>query len=276
MVMSIQINNAKTFRYLFFVFLIVIALFFLSNIGFMLLRSVKYRKIAFENDKQLTELGLVRIEDNYRFEPYTHWMHQPYSSDAINIAESGYRNGWKSDDLSNTDTSETFSIYIFGGSTVWGEGVNDNETIPSWLARTLADRGFSDVNVHNLAVKAYCSTQEMIQFIILLRDGYRPDLVVFYDGVNDVFSPVLDGEPGSPIGLSNLRKIYNNAENTKSDRHEIRKWLSNVISLFTEAPFINWLRRKLINTDEPEAYDISDRNRIAKEVEAIYFLKAMC
>ena len=50
------------------------------------------------------------------------------------------------------------------------------------------------VEIRNLAEIGYVSTQEMIALVRELQSGYRPDLVLFYDGVNDTTSALLEGE----------------------------------------------------------------------------------
>ena len=78
-------------------------------------------------------------------------------------------------------------LLMLGGSSLWGFGARDDQTIPSLLARKLHERGLK-VEVKNLAELGYVSTQEVIGLIRELQTGYRPDVVIFYDGVNDTTS----------------------------------------------------------------------------------------
>ena len=50
---------------------------------------------------------------------------------------------------------------MLGGSSLWGFGARDDQTIPSLLARRLHDRGVQ-VEVKNLSDLGYVSTQEVI------------------------------------------------------------------------------------------------------------------
>ena len=79
---------------------------------------------------------------------------------------------------------------MLGGSSLWGFGARDDQTIPSLLARKLLERGIS-VEVKSLSELGYVSTQEVIGLFRELQEGYRPDVVIFYDGVNDTTSAVL-------------------------------------------------------------------------------------
>jgi lysophospholipase L1-like esterase len=72
------------------------------------------------------------------------------------------------------------SVYFFGGSTMWGTGADDANTIPSLVAQ------LGDFRSQNFGEGAYVAHQGLLLLIELLQDGHRPDVVVFYDGVNEV------------------------------------------------------------------------------------------
>jgi lysophospholipase L1-like esterase len=70
-------------------------------------------------------------------------------------------------------------VYFFGGSTMWGSGADDAGTIPSQFAE------ISGLHAENFGELGWNAHQSIMQLIRLLQDGHRPDLVVFYNGVND-------------------------------------------------------------------------------------------
>jgi hypothetical protein len=72
------------------------------------------------------------------------------------------------------------SVYFFGGSTMWGTGVDDANTIPSLVAQIGAFRA------QNYGESGWTAHQSLALLILLLQEGHRPNVVVFYDGVNDV------------------------------------------------------------------------------------------
>jgi hypothetical protein len=78
-------------------------------------------------------------------------------------------------------------VFVFGGSTTFGMGVADDETIPARLEQALATSG-RPAAVYNLGVLAYYSTQERIAFEQLLTRGIVPDAAVFVDGLNDFYA----------------------------------------------------------------------------------------
>lgn len=77
------------------------------------------------------------------------------------------------------------ALWVFGGSTVYGTGVPDWGTLPSYLSRDLNADGRDCVVVTNFGVEGYVSNQELLWLLERLKTGQRPDIVVFYDGVND-------------------------------------------------------------------------------------------
>jgi lysophospholipase L1-like esterase len=87
-------------------------------------------------------------------------------------------------------------LWIFGGSTVYGTGVPDGSTLPSYLAQDLNRAGDVCALVFNFGVEGYVSTQELMLLTEQLKAGGRPDIVVFYDGVND--AATAQPGPGPP------------------------------------------------------------------------------
>ena len=87
------------------------------------------------------------------------------------------------------------TIWAFGGSTMFGYGTPDDGTIPAHLARILNAKGRC-TQVINFGSGYWQSSQGVVQLTRALAQGSRPDIVVFYDGINDT-SVVLDGsKPG--------------------------------------------------------------------------------
>lgn len=77
-------------------------------------------------------------------------------------------------------------IWFFGGSTMFGIGQRDNHTIPSEVVRAAEGDGLG-VQALNFGVNGDVRWQEVLRFADALdSDLPRPDLVVFYDGWNDL------------------------------------------------------------------------------------------
>lgn len=80
---------------------------------------------------------------------------------------------------------ESFSIFVFGGSTTFGYGVADDETIPSHLQRALAGSCWGAPQVYNFGRGNYYGEQERVLFEALLAEGRSPDVALFIDGLNE-------------------------------------------------------------------------------------------
>jgi lysophospholipase L1-like esterase len=138
------------------------------------------------------ELDAFRVQ----WHPYVYWIASPRHGRYINIGDDGLRPTWHGPAPSNTGSNpRVFRIFMFGGSAVWGEGARDNYTIPSLIQKLLAATPYR-VEVTNFGQRGYVSTQEVLFLQEQLLHGKIPDLVIFYDGSNDVESASLNGEAG--------------------------------------------------------------------------------
>ncbi len=115
-----------------------------------------------------------RIKD---YVPFVEWRHSPHQSPTLNVDENGRRTHRTGRDNARDATT----IGIFGGSTVWGTGVDDNGTISA---------NFDDITrnyeVTNYGERAYTLMQNLIELVTLINRGLAPEHVVFYEGFNDV------------------------------------------------------------------------------------------
>ncbi len=75
-------------------------------------------------------------------------------------------------------------IWMYGGSTAQGLGVRSEETIAATLNKLLARDG-SNYRVINMGQGGFTSTQELLLFTEVLQSGFKPDMVVCYDGINE-------------------------------------------------------------------------------------------
>jgi lysophospholipase L1-like esterase len=81
----------------------------------------------------------------------------------------------------STKNTDSIKIALLGGSTTFGSGVTDVET---WPARLQAILG-SDYQVANYGVPGYSSAEAIIQLALVVPEN-RPDIVVLYQGWNDI------------------------------------------------------------------------------------------
>src|SRR5262245_56086849 len=117
------------------------------------------------------------------YETFTQFKESPYRGDYVNVDENGFRIGKNQGPW--PPSPGNLNIFLFGGSTTFGYGVPDHQTIASYLQQFLSDKLGREVRVYNFGRGFYYSTQERILLEKLLSSGFHPDLAVFIDGYND-------------------------------------------------------------------------------------------
>jgi hypothetical protein len=147
---------------------------------------------------------------------------------------------------------------MLGGSVLWGYGARDDQTIASLLARKLVERG-SDVRVRNLAQLGYVTTQEVVTLAREVQSGYRPDLVIFFDGANDTTAALRDREAGLTYDEVNRRREFNLL---RSPPRLARAMVSTLIENSNSSQFARMVRRRLnLRLDLPDP-PLSDELRL--------------
>ncbi|MDH3665211.1 MAG: SGNH/GDSL hydrolase family protein [Alphaproteobacteria bacterium] len=112
------------------------------------------------------------------YESYYVWRRPELERQTINISADGLRHTHRPEGALPTKT-----VAFFGGSTMWGTGAPDDGTIPSLFAKMMPE--FEAINFGETGYTAHQSLN------LLLRryyEGFRPEVVVSYDGVNDVWN----------------------------------------------------------------------------------------
>jgi hypothetical protein len=116
---------------------------------------------------------LAQLKTSYK--SYIGWRRKPFEGETIVVA-----GPYAQRQTGNDPTQADGKAYFFGGSTMWGTGSRDAETIPSHFAAV------TGMHAENFGESAYVAHQSLVLLIQLLQEGHRPDLVVFYDGANEV------------------------------------------------------------------------------------------
>ncbi len=118
------------------------------------------------------------LTDSWHYRPVVieGWRRREYSGRYIHIDARGRRN----DPAAPRETQR--SVHFFGGSTMWGTGVEDADTIAAQVARRRT--GWA---ARNEGESGWVSRQGIDRLVNLLNQGEVPDATVFYDGVNDAF-----------------------------------------------------------------------------------------
>jgi lysophospholipase L1-like esterase len=122
------------------------------------------------------------------YRDYVLWRRSPFTGKFINVNRDGIRLTPGADCSANS-----YKVFTFGGSTMWGTGSPDWGTIPAYLQTGLKALTTKPVCMLNFGESAYVSTQSIIQLMLELQSGNVPALVIFYEGANDVYAAYQSG-----------------------------------------------------------------------------------
>ena len=142
---------------------------------------------------------------------------------------------------------DAFEIFMFGGSTMWGEGSPDQFTIASQLQAYLNDANIErPVCITNFGTPAYVSSQEMILMLLQLESGHVPNAVIFYHGANDVMNGFRYQQPVVHWSYDDVAKRFSEQEN-------------NLISIIDQSAIV-----RLVKYFMPQTVEETPDNAIAQ------------
>ncbi len=233
--------------------------------------------------RQVADLLAESWGRSLRFQPYTEFEEKPFRGRYVNVVEPGLRlirdpGPWPM-------AAGVHNVWVFGGSTTFGYGLADWETIPSHLQETLRRRyPGAPIHVYNFGQGYFFSGQELALFQSLLAAGNAPpEVVLFVDGINEHFQ--------EPFYTGYLRQLVRSPWTAFQIRDDspslprgedvVARWLRNkrmaegicaaygIKPLFVWQPTPNWkydLRHHLFATSgaalgTPSHYAVLDRLR---------------
>ena len=93
--------------------------------------------------------------------------------------------GFRSPEIPEEKPSDTFRVILVGGSTMYGSGVNDQNTIPALLQKKFNLESNKKIEIINAGVSGATSLTET-KLIKEKLVKFSPDLILVYDGFNDI------------------------------------------------------------------------------------------
>ncbi len=201
---KISLKKAIDFyKYISITMVSAVILFIVLNVGLYAITLFKdaayYRDQIFLGYKQRLEPLYSNLEKSeiskllyetwsrpYIYEPYTQFKERPVMGHYVNVSENGFRliknqGPWP-------PNPNNFNVFLFGGSTTFGYGVPDGETIASYLQELCSNQNLrKGIFVYNFGRGHYFSSQERILFEKLITSGFVPNLAIFIDGLNDFY-----------------------------------------------------------------------------------------
>lgn len=161
-----------------------------------------------------TEMLEIRQEERQcrlglaKYVPYVEWAGRTYTGQYVNIDKESLRR------TINVSCNKPRTLHVYGGSSVWGMGVSDADTIPSWLAKTISQKKTGCWYVENFGERAYVSSQDLNRFVSNVRRGNIPDVAIFHGGINDAIAAHVHLPPSYPFfyeSFSERIDAYNNS-----------------------------------------------------------------
>ena len=179
------------------IILVTLLLFILSNVLLAVIweirTKIKFNYSSFKafdeivgealnlNEKELNQLYFeTYIYTKYDYEQWVeHSENNSYDNKFVNVTS---ELGRKTISPKNCKKN----VFFYGGSTAFGYGVTDNQTIASYLGQIFIDNN-NEVCVKNFGRGSYFSTQETILFQkhLLNKRINKNDIIIFLDGVNE-------------------------------------------------------------------------------------------
>ena len=148
------------------------------------------------------EFDKLEVSRMFLYQPWVGFSERPFHSPLFNIDEGEplpIRRTIEAVEVAKNNKT----IWLFGGSTQFGWGVPDDQTIASHLSAILSTSR-TRYTVVNYGHTQFYSTQEAILFATLLRHGHMCDVAIFLDGLNDSHASLDDMPamiPGTALGF---------------------------------------------------------------------------
>ena len=131
------------------------------------------------NDPELAkiyfkDLNKIRLE----YKAFVGWSSEPFQGQTIEINSHGDRLHQNKRFGKHSDRS----AYLFGGSTIWGLGTANEDTIPALF------NSISGMPTFNKGEQAFTSRQSLVRLIEIINSEKNIDAIIFFDGVNEIYN----------------------------------------------------------------------------------------
>jgi hypothetical protein len=198
---------------------------------------------------------LIRVKAGLIWEPYLYVRNPVFPGKYITVDSLGHR----VTPVPPSNAVRPLRVFFFGGSTMFGWFQRNEHTIPVEAARRLQAAIGEQARVlpTNFAVPGRVFTQEVLELMLQLRRGERPDIVVFYDGVNEIVTAVENGQAGLTMNEANrvddFRRGRELAEDADPGLANDRKWAVRVLEIAADRiQFVRSIGRHMHPSSSPQ------------------------
>ena len=229
------------------------------------------------NAEQINTLLNETWTRTYAYEPYTQFKERQYSGQYVNVSEFGFRMNGHVQPWPPKKDSEII-VFIFGGSTTFGYGVPDSQTIAAYLEKNLKNLSNNKkFRVYNFGRGYYFSSQERVLLEYLIEKGQIPHIAIFIDGLNE-FYQLNDEGPEFTLMIKSFleEQLYEkNLSAHKRTKTVLKEFILSlpVVQFFYPVKPLNMAQEfhKTKNYDSPELFDLVVKryNKNKKMIEAL-------
>jgi len=192
------------------------------------------------------EFDRLETSRMYVYQPWVEFSERVFHSPLLNIDQAEPLPTRRTVEPAN-GAANNRTIWLFGGSTQFGWGVPDNQTIASHLSAILSTDS-THYTVINHGHTSFYSSQEAMLFETLLRHGHKCDIGVFLDGLNEC-ELSQDDLPKLTHGTSDA---FLKEEDVAAENYVI------ITPLFPPVRVLNGLLRRLVPTSSRQANQESE------------------
>ncbi|WP_299438779.1 hypothetical protein [uncultured Aquimarina sp.] len=223
---------------------------FHKNVDFKI-ASGAYQDIDPEIIKEMYD-ELHRLDTEWA--PYIYYKLKEFDEKYHHINANGIR---KTVNFNQKNRASAFKVFCFGGSTLFGTGTREQHTIPSRLSHYI-HQNFPKKNIEitNFGCHGYTRSIENIQLQREILKNNIPDLVIFYDGVNEVISAFENNEADLPASSFNRRKEF------RISNYYGRK-ISMLYSSSNIKRLVTYLQKKVFKT---KPMQVSDPENLSTQI----------
>ncbi|MCX7964804.1 MAG: SGNH/GDSL hydrolase family protein [Candidatus Sumerlaea chitinivorans] len=192
-----------------------------------------------------------------KFDPFTTFRERRFQGKYVNISEHGYRRvrnqgPWP-------PAASNLNVFFFGGSTTFGYGLPDWQTIPSYVQDILREKfNLGNVCVYNFGTNSFYSSQERAYFQSWITQNQIPDVAVFFDGLNEFF--YIDNVPKYSRELAELLDVVVRYKPPPSP------W----VSYLNDWPFVR-LMMETLSPRQTQVYQLTPQDFELTEADIRYF-----
>lgn len=207
------------------------------------------------------------LDERENYQPWVIWRSIPFTSTYLNIDNDGIRRTPNSNCVPGA-----YKVFTFGGSTMWGYKVPDWATVPAYLQDDLSSKMDRPVCTVNLAQIAFVSKQGLLELMTQLQNGNIPDLVIFYDGANDVFSAYQSGKTCVHMNLGDITAKFERMDDQPAN--QFLTWLKNSYSYQLINSLVQRNRQGSATTDQNiinYKTEGVDTNTLANDISSCYY-----